>query len=82
MLFDTPGGQASYLHVLSGDEALAFCVTGLKEFPCLALQCLVKGTQAGPTLLWTLARSLGSKDDSPAWGSHLGLLISSSLCRT
>lgn len=82
MPFGIPGGQASYLHVPSGDEALAFCVTGLKEFPCLALQCHLDGTQAGPTLLCTLARSRGSRDHSPVRGSHPGLSVPSSLCRT
>lgn len=36
MPFGISGGQASYLHIPPGDEALAFCVTGLKEFLCLA----------------------------------------------
>lgn len=72
MPFGILGGEASYLHVPPGDEALAFCVTGLKEFPCLVPHGQLQGTQAVPALLWTLARSLGSRDHSPVRGSHLG----------
>lgn len=83
-----PGGLASlgpsYLHVPSGDEALAFGITGLEELLrlpqhgqlawrlLLALPPLqvIQRAPAGAAPIRIPARSLGSADHSLVRGSH------------
>lgn len=74
----------SHLQVPPGNEAFALSVAGLEEFLCLPQHgplaglpllsllplLVVQGTQGGRVPLKPLARTLGTGDHPPVWGSH------------